>query len=144
VAISRDVLMFGFRSFSTSSADFACPDNVRFAQKTTKLLPSSEMTRSAQQRKLFDHPIRSGEDDIWNSETQCSSSLEIHGEFKRNRLLDRKITRTGPFEDFVDVISCPSCNLFLARTVAREPSYIHEITQLIDSRYFGLCCERRN
>ena len=51
---------------------------------------------------LFDDRVSAKEESFWNFKSKCLRCSQIDDEFERSRLFDRKISRLGALENFVD------------------------------------------
>src|SRR5215469_15798200 len=53
----------------------------------------------------LDHLVGDGNQFVWNLEAERLGGLEIDGQFKLRRLLNRKIGRLGSLQDAIDIRS---------------------------------------
>jgi len=69
------------------------------------LPPKADILRCGRDWRLFDHLVGSRNQDRWQVNTERFGGFVVDDELKLCRLLNRQLSWSGAFDDFVDVSS---------------------------------------
>src|SRR4051794_21976075 len=70
------------------------------------------------------------QDLLGDREVEGLGRLKVDDEFKRGGLLDREVSRQGPFEDAVHIVGGPTPEVGDARAIGHQPASFYEVSPL--------------
>src|SRR5262245_3116934 len=116
--------------------------HVRFASESDRIAAQQrndaqcqEATYAAQQTTLlFDHLVGRLQEWLRDGEAKRLRSLEIDDEFVFRRLLDRKVTRFGTFEDSIDIASSLPEHVSLVRSIRNQSAVPRKKRKIVHCR----------
>ena len=71
---------------------------------------------------LFDDRVSAKEKSFWNFKSKCLCCSQIDDELERGRLFDRKVSRLGTLENFIDNFARAPKQVPIVRSVRHKTS----------------------